>query len=82
MSTIDSAALRGQPLTPNEIAILTGVSFGLTDRQIGTQLLVTENTVKYHLKKIAAKMGTRSRAHMVRLGFVEGYLLTSQDGAR
>lgn len=41
---------------------------GLTNKQIANQLVISENTVRFHLKKMYAKLGVRSRVHAVAVG--------------
>jgi DNA-binding CsgD family transcriptional regulator len=54
-------------LTANEATIIEFVARGLTNRQIATELGVTEQTVKTHLSHIFGKVGALSRAHAVTL---------------
>jgi DNA-binding CsgD family transcriptional regulator len=70
----DLAAAIGQPisvddprsrLTPREHEVLNHVCDGLTSRQIGEVLFITESTVKVHLQHIYDKLGVRSRAALV-----------------
>jgi DNA-binding CsgD family transcriptional regulator/predicted RNase H-like HicB family nuclease len=68
------AALRTQPetvglarsgLTPRESEIVDLVARGLTNKEIGTALWITENSVKQALKRIFRKLDVSSRAEMV-----------------
>ncbi len=38
---------------------------GLTNAQIGSRLLVTEQTVKFHLRHIFIKFGVKRRAELI-----------------
>lgn len=69
-----TASLRGQPLSGREIEILTAVSMGYTDGQVAAMLHITPGTVRDHASAISVKLGAANRAHMVRLGFTQGYL--------
>ncbi|NET02951.1 MAG: GAF domain-containing protein [Sphaerospermopsis sp. SIO1G2] len=53
------------PLTPRELEIAELVAQGLTNGEIGTQLWITQNTVKQALKRMFKKLGVSARAEMV-----------------
>lgn len=59
-------------LTAREQEILRLVASGLTNRQIGEQLFITEKTASHHVSNILAKLGVGGRAEAaaeaVRLG--------------
>jgi DNA-binding CsgD family transcriptional regulator len=48
-------------LTDREVDVLRLASKGLTRKQIGDQLSITENTVRHHLEHIYEKTGTATR---------------------
>lgn len=50
--------LTGKDLTDRERDVLVAYAAGLTRTQVANRLHVTENTVKTHLQRIAAKYGT------------------------
>lgn len=52
-------------LTPREQQIAEWVSQGLTTRQIADRAVITENTVKQHLKRIFVKADVTNRAELV-----------------
>jgi DNA-binding NarL/FixJ family response regulator len=52
-------------LTDREIEILQYVANGYSNKVIGKFLTVSENTIKYHLKKILQKLNARNRAEAV-----------------
>ncbi|MEM8808081.1 MAG: LuxR C-terminal-related transcriptional regulator [Cyanobacteria bacterium P01_G01_bin.38] len=58
-------ALNCDRLTPREAQIAERVAQGLTNREIGAALWITENTVKQALKRMFRKLGVSSRAEMV-----------------
>lgn len=64
-------------LTEREEQILTLVSRGDTNEEIGKKLYIAEDTVKTHLRRMFRRVRARNRAHVVRIGF-EGGLLGSQ----
>jgi DNA-binding CsgD family transcriptional regulator len=59
-------------LTAREREILALVATGLTNRQIGERLFITEKTASHHVSNVLAKLGVRGRAEAaaeaVRLG--------------
>jgi DNA-binding CsgD family transcriptional regulator len=65
------------PLLHREQQVLAGVRAGLSNRQIGLQINVCEDTVKYHLKRIFLKLGVRRRSEAVAVavynGLMEGF---------
>lgn len=61
-------------LTQREMQVLVGISFGQSNGMIGTELELTEDTVKTHARKLFAKLGARDRANAVRIGFELGLL--------
>jgi DNA-binding CsgD family transcriptional regulator len=60
--------------TPREVEVLQLISTGLVNREIGTILAVSEETVKSHVQHLLAKLRARSRAHAVAIGFRRGIL--------
>ncbi|HLJ66425.1 MAG TPA: LuxR family transcriptional regulator, partial [Chloroflexota bacterium] len=54
----------GPDLTPREREVATMVAQGLTNRQIGAQLFITEGTARLHVKHILHKLGYTSRAQI------------------
>src|SRR5262249_30690878 len=54
-----------EPLTDREVAMLRMLSGTLSQREIGQELFVTLNTVKFHTKSIFRKLGVGTRAEAV-----------------
>jgi DNA-binding CsgD family transcriptional regulator/PAS domain-containing protein len=54
-----------------ENQVLDLIAHGLTNKEIGERLFVSENTVKSHLKNIFKKTGTNKRSHLLRLVMAE-----------
>jgi two-component system response regulator DevR len=48
-------------LTEQELTLLSHISEGLTNRQIGEEMLLAEKTVKNYVSKILAKLGLERR---------------------
>ncbi|MEU2350920.1 response regulator transcription factor [Modestobacter sp. NPDC049651] len=55
------------PLTRRESDVLEELLQGQSNRQIGKNLFISEDTVKSHVKAILRKLGARDRAHAVSL---------------
>ena len=51
-------------LTPQEEAVTSLVAQGLSNREVAAELYVSPKTVQYHLTRIYAKLGVRSRAEL------------------
>lgn len=54
---------RGLSLRQREVAEL--VARGLSNKEIGVQLFLTEKTVKFHLMSVYKIMGVKSRASLI-----------------
>jgi len=61
-------------LTDREIEILTLVSQGESNKEIAQVLGITPRTAEWHLGKVMAKLGARSRTEAVRLGRQQGMI--------
>ena len=51
-------------LTPQEELVAELVARGMTNREVGAELFVSTKTVQYHLTRIYAKLGIRSRGEL------------------
>ncbi|WP_188547251.1 helix-turn-helix transcriptional regulator [Rhodococcoides trifolii] len=61
------AVLRDRPLdalTPQEDAVAALVSTGLSNREVAAELFLSVKTVQFHLTRVYAKLGIRSRAEL------------------
>jgi NarL family two-component system response regulator LiaR len=61
-------------ITPRELEILTLVARGFSNREIATQLFVSENTVKTHCARAFDKLGAARRTQAVQRGKELGLL--------
>jgi two-component system NarL family response regulator len=61
-------------LSPRELETLELLRRGLSNRDIGVALGVSENTAKAHVKSILLKLGVADRAEAVAAGFERGFL--------
>ncbi|HUL15657.1 MAG TPA: response regulator transcription factor [Terriglobales bacterium] len=55
-------------ITPRELEILELIAQGLSNREIGEKLFVSENTVKTHSSRVFDKLGAKRRTQAVQLG--------------
>lgn len=60
------------PLTEREMQVLTGMSRGRSNSEIGKELFLSEDTVKTHARRLFRKLGAADRAQAVALGFRRG----------
>ena len=64
--------LLGTPLSAREVEVLQLVADGLSNVEIGGQVGLSALTVKSHLVRIGAKLGTGNRTHQVALALRKG----------
>lgn len=62
----DEAARERLGITPRELEVLQLVARGLSNREIGETLFVSENTVKTHCSRAFDKLGARRRTEAVK----------------
>ncbi|MFB9377339.1 LuxR C-terminal-related transcriptional regulator [Kineococcus gynurae] len=65
--------VRGHGLTPRERDVLLLVAAGRTNRQVASQLGISDFTVGDHLKAVFAKMGVGSRGELVASLFQDAF---------
>jgi NarL family two-component system response regulator LiaR len=70
----DTARQQSLGITDRELEILTLIARGLSNREIATQLFVSENTVKTHCSRAFDKLGAARRTQAVRRGKELGLL--------
>jgi DNA-binding CsgD family transcriptional regulator len=61
-------------LTPREAEVLALVAQGLTNRQIGAQLFISEKTASVHVSNILAKLSAGGRTEAVAIAAARGLL--------
>lgn len=62
------------PLTERERTILDLVASGHANKEIASDLGISERTVKNHMTNILAKLTARDRAHAVRIGIQNSWI--------
>ena len=68
---------RGRPggrLSMREMQVLTGMSQGKSNAQIGRELYLSEDTIKTHARRLFRKLGAKDRAEAVATGFRRGIM--------
>jgi DNA-binding NarL/FixJ family response regulator len=55
----------GEALSPREIEVLRRMAVGKSNKEIGTELFISEGTVKTHIKSIFSKLDVVSRTEAV-----------------
>ena len=61
-------------ITPRELDILEAIAAGLSNREIGERLFVSENTVKTHTARLFDKLSARRRTQAVQRAKEEGLI--------
>jgi len=61
-------------LTQRESVVLQALADGKRNKEIATQMAITERTVKYHITSVFQKMRVRSRTEAVRLAVEKGII--------
>jgi DNA-binding NarL/FixJ family response regulator len=72
LQTPNGSPRASQRLTDRQLEVLQLVTAGLRNREIGTELGISENTVKFHLKNIVAKLHAQNRADLAARAVREG----------
>ena len=61
-------------LSMREMQVLTGMSQGKSNAQIGRELYLSEDTIKTHARRLFRKLGAKDRAEAVAAGFRRGIM--------
>jgi len=63
-------------LSERETVVLEAVARGLSNREIGRQLWISEQTVKFHLRNLYRKLNVSSRTEAARYAYSSGLVAT------
>ena len=75
LPVLDEAEQVVDSLTERERQVLQLTAQGLANKQIASSLEISENTVKFHLSSLYAKLGVTSRTEAVRAGARRGWVV-------
>ena len=64
-------------LSSRQLEVLEAIASGYSNDEIALRLGVSTETVKSHVHMILARLGARTRAHAVAIGFHLGVLTTT-----
>jgi DNA-binding NarL/FixJ family response regulator len=63
-----------EPLTPREVQVLELLAEGLANKAIADRLGISDQTVKFHVAAILAKLGVANRTEAVRVAVRRGLI--------
>jgi len=63
-----------EDLTPREMEVLQLIRDGFKNKQIASELSISENTVNFHIKNIVDKLGANDRTHAVTIALKRGII--------
>ena len=61
-------------LSPREVEVLRHISQGCSNKIVASELAVTEDTVKSHMRSILGKLRANDRTHAVMIALKRGFL--------
>ena len=70
----DTGITAPEPLSTQQLVILRMVAQGLSSREIGTQLYLSENTVKGYVQEILHRLSVKNRTEAVMVAVKHGWL--------
>ena len=73
-------AAAASSLTPRELEVLTLLTRGLSNKEIGAALAITETTVKTHVSSILSKLGLQDRTQAAVYALKHGLVAEPEPG--
>lgn len=70
------------PLTERQLEVIALVARGLTNRQVGQGMGISERTVRNHMRTILRKLAAHDRTHAVVLSIGNGWIAIPIEPAR
>jgi DNA-binding NarL/FixJ family response regulator len=70
------------PLTERQLEVIASVARGLTNRQVGEELGISERTVRNHMRTILRKLEANDRTHAVVLAIGNQWIAIPIEPAR
>jgi DNA-binding NarL/FixJ family response regulator len=61
-----------EELTAREVEVLRLMARGRTNKQLASELRISEHTAKFHVSSVLAKLGARTRTEAVTIGMTRG----------
>jgi DNA-binding NarL/FixJ family response regulator len=68
------SSIQAEHLTDREQQVLALMSEGLSNKEISARMVISENTVKFHISSVLGKLGAGSRTEAVSIGIRRGLL--------
>jgi DNA-binding CsgD family transcriptional regulator len=65
----------GEPLSERELEVLQCLASGASNKEIAAELLISQNTVKVHLRNIYTKLGAASRTEAATAAIQQGMIV-------
>ncbi len=63
--SLEQAVKKEETLTPRQIEVLALIAQGLTYKEVGAKLFLTEHTIKYHMGEIIERLQLENRRQVV-----------------
>jgi DNA-binding NarL/FixJ family response regulator len=79
IARITQPSSKGDTLTERELDVLRLAARGLTNKQIGADLQISDRTVQNHLANIYAKLGVASRTEAVTAALQRGLIKLNEE---
>lgn len=79
MNRISSERQGPAGTTPQQLAVLKLAARGLTDRQIGTRLYVSESTIRFHIQNLKRRFDARNKVELIARAVQDG-IIEDNDG--